>query len=87
MTNPFCLVDDLIEPLRPYLDRHVMTSPDSVSGELNPASKRRILDFLLLGFDSGVTCSHACQDYALSARSYIAGETDLLRIPCLEPAE
>ena len=48
--NPFCLADDVMEPLRPLVDRTVkkllIESPQSKTGELLPEHRRALLKLL-----------------------------------------
>ena len=45
-SNPFCLVDDLIEPLRPLVDEVVRDLHRAGTSELNPQTKKNLLALL-----------------------------------------
>jgi CRISPR-associated protein Cas1 len=45
-SNPFCLADDLMEPMRPWVDAIVVGIASSTTGELNPGNKRALLGLL-----------------------------------------
>lgn len=45
-SNPFCLADDLLEPLRPIVDARVVALSGAGSTSLNPASKKVLLSVL-----------------------------------------
>jgi CRISPR-associated protein Cas1 len=47
-SNAFCLADDLIEPLRPLVDRRVQELIDAGELALTPATKARLLELLTL---------------------------------------
>ncbi len=82
-SNPFCLADDLIEPLRPQLDRHVLQAEIDLEGPLQPHHKRYLLEFLTATFNTNPTQTfmNACHTYALTTRNFIAGTTDHLTYP------
>ena len=76
--NPFALVDDLVEPIRPFVDEKVMKimyedNPDS----LLSASKKKLI--ALLTYEVKIRgqiyeLSHAVEKYVLSYYRFIAGE-------------
>jgi len=80
-SNPYCLADDLIEPLRPLLDRHILKSDLGLSGELTPTHKRLILTFTATPFTDGPTLMHTCQHYVHGFRRYVLGESDHIPVP------
>lgn len=45
--NPFCLVDDCMEPYRPYVDAHVHALWKKGIAELTPAVKKELLSLLV----------------------------------------
>jgi CRISPR-associated protein Cas1 len=45
-SNPFCLADDLIEPLRPLVDARAKSLYESGERELSPSAKRELLSVL-----------------------------------------
>lgn len=82
--NPFNLVDDLVEPLRPAIDAIVLENREAV---------RRSLDIrlaLIAVLDTTFRCgehtgplNHVTDKYALSVRKYISGMVDTIDIPVL----
>lgn len=44
--NPFCLADDLMEPLRPFADRLVASLPQDMAMQLHTAVKRMLVTIL-----------------------------------------
>lgn len=86
--NPFCLADDLMEPLRPLVDRAVKQilseSPNPQDGTLLPEHRRKLLSLL----DSCVTFSGSSGPLMATLPRYIASfyrllvrETDTLETP------
>jgi len=54
--NPFCLADDLMEPLRPLVDYHIALRADAntlADAELGPQQKRAIIEPLMGKFRFG----------------------------------
>ena len=49
--NPYCLADDLMEPLRPTVDEAVYRHAEAEGVEVNPAAKRALIGALLGRFD------------------------------------
>jgi len=45
--NPFCLADDMMEPLRPLVDHRVRLIADNGDAEIGPETKSRLLGLLL----------------------------------------
>ncbi len=77
-TNPFQLVDDLIEPLRPQVDCYVLKARDDLTGMLTPTRKQHLYGFFLEYFriKSDQQFLASCHSYALSVRNYIEGSSD-----------
>ena len=44
--NAFCLADDMVEPLRPFVDRIARELHQAGQGELNPETKKKLLGLL-----------------------------------------
>jgi CRISPR-associated protein Cas1 len=84
--NPFCLADDLMEPLRPLADRraHVIWEESEGRAELGPETKRGLLEVLTqecrVG-DRGFPLMTALHYYAAGVRKRIEGEDIELEIP------
>ena len=81
-SNPFCLVDDLMEPLRPAVDAIVVTAGEM---DLNEATTRRLLvGVLQLPFRVGERVGPlnvVADSYVNSVRRYICGEIDRIESP------
>lgn len=82
--NHFALIDDLIEPLRPVVDEHVIQSIDPTCESLNTQSKQQILTVL----SRSMRCNYqigplpeVLERYAENYKKYVFGETDELKIP------
>lgn len=83
--NPFALVDDLVEPIRPFVDEKVMKimyedNPDS----LLSASKKKLI--ALLTYEVKIRgqiyeLSHAVEKYVLSYYRFIVGEEKGIAYP------
>jgi CRISP-associated protein Cas1 len=52
-SNSFCLADDLMEPLRPLVDRTVRELVDAGQVELTPETKRPLLEILTAEVETG----------------------------------
>ncbi len=52
-SNAFCLADDLIEPLRPYVDQAVKALIDAGQTELDQSTKAKLLELLTCEFHVG----------------------------------
>lgn len=80
-SNPFSLVDDLIEPFRPAIDFKVVSSiaPD---GELDARAKRLLVAACEEPFVvDGRTVATVLLDFARDYGMYIEGETNKLLVP------
>ena len=82
--DTFCLADDLMEPLRPMVDRRVKRLAKSGLTEINKDAKRELLPVLTetvsLGDTTGPLMVALERMVASLVRCY-AGETDRLEIP------
>lgn len=84
--NPLCLVDDLMEPFRPVVDRITFHLHDE---ELNPNNKRLLAavgaaDFF--GKKGITTLSNAAYELATSLCSVMSGAEEKLTIPTWNPS-
>ncbi len=83
-SNAFCLADDLMEPLRPLVDRRVRALHRQGNGQLCPAVKRGLLEVLAervrLNGRRGPLMVQLHRMTASLVRCY-QGETDRLEIP------
>ena len=84
--NAFCLADDLIEPIRPLVDKKVyeLWQQDSTVTEVSTAIKVTLLELLKqsVHLNTGATpLMSALQHYASSFRKVLAKETARLNIP------
>lgn len=85
--NPFCLADDLMEPLRPLVDYHIGLCADKSSlegGRLGPEQKREIIEPLLGKFRFGNTRRTIFDIAARMATSLVKvfeGRAEKLSIP------
>lgn len=82
MENPFCLVDDLMEPFRPIVDRHCFFLQEEK--ELNPSIKKglvAILEHFVEYRGEKKTLRSAMQEYCQSfARSVLGGDWRLFDV-------
>lgn len=88
--NAFNLVDDLIEPYRPFVD--LLVFGEDMSGKLNPTSKARLASVFecLADMPKGTvtTIQTAISETLVSLRSaVIEGDDSLLRLPSIRPLE
>ena len=83
-SNTFCLADDLMEPLRPLVDRRVRALYRQGNEQLNPAVKRGLLEILAervrLNGQRGPLMVNLHRMTASLVRCY-QGESDRLEIP------
>ena len=83
-TNPFCLADDLVEPLRPVVDRIVSANRDMFAGDLEPDGKIVLRNLLDLPFGCGEhrgILTTTCERYLESFRSYLIDEGAAIQFP------
>lgn len=86
-SNPFCLADDLIEPIRPMLDVWLLRAPPELfkgSSELTSDDKRYLLGILVSVVRHGTEVgplTTAIDIYAASTAQYFLEDTDRLVIP------
>jgi len=85
--NPFALIDDLMEPIRPFVDNiayDVKEATGSNDLQLTPEIKRKLIavsncEVLL---DANLTeMTTGIRIYVMDYYKYICGEQDMLRIP------
>ena len=82
--NPYCLVDDLIEPLRPAIDSLVLkheTEP-TLSPQLRAVLAKVVETPFTIGDRNG-PLTFVMDIYAANVRQYILGETDKIETPTL----
>lgn len=83
-SNPFCLADDLIEPLRPLVDERVLNMHETGYTELTPEAKGELLEVLAetvrLGETTGPLMVQLHRMVASLVRCY-RGEAEKLEIP------
>jgi len=83
-TNPLCLADDLVEPLRPLVDRIVASDRKRFDNGLDSSGKellRRILDTpMACGSHTGPLTT-SCEHYALSFRDFFLGDSQAIDFP------
>ena len=83
-SNAFCLADDLMEPLRPLVDRRVRALHRRGCDQLNPKAKRGLLELLAervrMGHERGPLMVNLHRMAASLVRCY-QGESDRLEIP------
>ncbi len=83
-TNPFCLADDLVEPLRPVVDRIVSANRDMFAGDLDPDGKIVLRELLNRPFGCGDhrgLLTTACERYVESFRSYLIDDGEAIQFP------
>ena len=83
-SNAFCLADNLMEPLRPLVDRRVRALHRHGCDQLNPKAKRGLLELLAervrMGHERGPLMVNLHRMAASLVRCY-QGESDRLEIP------
>ncbi len=72
--NAFCLADDLVEPLRPFVDRAVRALWSGGSGEVTPAAKRALLELLTVE----AACGGQRGPLMVTLHRYVASLVDCL---------
>lgn len=83
-SNPFCLADDLMEPLRPLVDARVRELLRTGETELRPLAKRGLLELLTAPLQVGELCGPlmvALHRYTASFVRCLAGESRVLEVP------
>ncbi len=83
-SNPFCLIDDLIEPLRPMIDRIVVNLVRNGITEVCPSSKKTLLQIPTetCGFNGETgPLETVVQKYVSSYVAVISGERTDLQFP------
>lgn len=86
--NPFALVDDLIEPIRALVDRHVLAVVPTPCDDLTPESKRAIVTLVTETVDYRDRCgplTEMVERYADGYRRFVEGTDKLLDTPVLRP--
>ena len=83
-TNPYALIDDLIEPLRPIVDEHVLSIDEDIEDELSPELRRRIIEIVttplqLRGRIGPMT--EVIERYADTYRRFVEGQEKYLDTP------
>ncbi len=88
-SNPFCLADDLIEPLRPMVDARVRMLASKGQVALDQPTKAEILrlltDTVRVG-DAAGPLGVAVVRYVASFVRVLAGEAEVLEVPVAEAA-
>jgi len=84
--NPYCLADDLMEPLRPLVDAVVVEHVKAfgAAGELNKQAKQALLEMLLDKHDfqgEARTLFDVSSRMAASLAAAVLGETQRLNLP------
>ncbi|MBV9549011.1 MAG: type II CRISPR-associated endonuclease Cas1 [Alphaproteobacteria bacterium] len=83
-SNPMVLVDDLMEPFRPHVDREVLTLVKEGAGEVNPQTKPRLARLMVLDLPTSVGMSPMMVCAERLAQSLVrayGGEGDALDLP------
>ena len=83
-TNPLCLADDLVEPLRPVVDGVVAGHRLEFTGDLDPDGKLVLTALLDVPFRCGEhkgTLTTAATRYGESFRDYVAGRSNMIMFP------
>ncbi len=84
--NPLCLADDLMEPLRPLVDRRVYEMKQAGRVALSKETKQSLLSVLsedVLFNDKKLPMNVAVQLYAASLKKAFSDGVDALKIPTL----
>lgn len=84
--NPFCLVDDLMEPFRPMVDSlvHTICSEHGISEEILPEEKRLLIRLIGSGVkfeNKDVEFAYALRLFVLSYLSFLARHRDDIQFP------
>jgi CRISPR-associated protein Cas1 len=84
--NPFCLVDDLMEPFRPLVDSLVfaMCAKHGIVKELEPHEKRVLMSLTgreVVFDEQDVEFSYALRLYVLSYLGFLARTRDSIQFP------
>jgi len=82
--NPFALVDDLIEPLRPIVDQHIRDLSEPVGDDLTPALKRLIVAVVTTPLeyrDRVGPMTEVLERYADGYRRFVEGSEKVLDTP------
>lgn len=83
-SNSFCLADDLVEPLRPIVDRRVTELVRAGVTEVNPQSKRGLLELLaaeVISAGQSGPLMVALHRYAASLAKCFEGTATRLEVP------
>lgn len=84
--NPYCLADDLMEPLRPIVDARVRELFFDDETEINPVTKRALLELLEVSVEAGGASGPlmvSLHRYVASLVSCLEGNRDRLEVPVL----
>lgn len=84
ISNPLRLVDDMMEPFRPFIDHTVYALKDDYGGELTPEVKIELVEVLShdLLTPAGVSPISSCLNVAATSLAQVyVGETESLRLP------
>ncbi|MCH9852089.1 MAG: type II CRISPR-associated endonuclease Cas1 [Alphaproteobacteria bacterium] len=82
--NPFCLVDDVIEPFRPLIDRLVIENHDIFIGDVTPEHKAILTDIInhpIIYHDEQISVHHAIQNLSTSLAQIFLKEIKELALP------
>lgn len=83
-SNPFCLADDLMEPLRPFVDKIVFGNSDIFQQSLSPITKKTLLKVLQTQVSYGNLTgplSEAVKEYVFSFSEILANPDQPLVFP------
>lgn len=83
-SNPFCLADDLMEPLRPLIDRRVRWLAERGEFTLDRETKAELLEVLTVEVQTGEAAGPllvAMQRYVASFIRVLSGEETTLAVP------
>lgn len=86
--NYFCLIDDLMEPLRPFVDRYIKENIDEISkyNSLTPEVKRMLVNILEKNFNynnENLNISNIINKYVLSYINYLEKISKKIEVPYL----
>ncbi len=82
--NPFCFVDDVMEPFRPLIDRLVRTHHKPFANRVTPENKAILSDIInhqLYYRDENISVQHAVQNLCHSFAQIFLGEEKNLALP------
>ena len=83
--NPFCLVDDLIEPIRPAVDAIVLRNRAAIQESVDIRSALvAVMSRPFRCAEKRGPLNHVADHYALSVKRYVSGDIENIDIPVVD---